>query len=76
MIYVKIFQCEVFVYYSSKGNNQFMKSPLGRPKDDLCNIMDGSFKNGGAQGVADASDLPAPKKGESLCAAYKKVTKT
>lgn len=53
-----------------------MKSPLGRPKDDLCNIMDGSFKNGGAQGVADASDLPAPKKGESLCAAYKKVTKT
>lgn len=71
-----MFQIEVLLFHSDKGNNQFVKLPYKVPKDDLCNIVDGIFiKSNCAKDLAAASDFPAPVANESLCAAYKAVTK-
>lgn len=71
-----MFQLELVLFHSAKGNNQFVKMPYKVPKDDLCVIVDGIFiKTDCAKDVADSSDLPAPVENESLCASYKAVTK-
>lgn len=71
-----MFQLELNLFHSAKGNNQFVKLPYKVPKDDLCTIVDGIFiKSSCARDLADSSDFPAPIKNESLCAAYKTVTK-
>ncbi len=62
------------LFYSQKGNNQFVKLPYKVPRDDVCNIIDGIYiKSGVAKDVADTSDLPAIQENESLCALYKAV---
>lgn len=69
-------QVEFIILYSAKGNNQFVKLPYKIPKDDLCNFADGAFTHyGPAKTLADASDLPAPQTGVSLCTLYKRVRK-
>lgn len=65
---------EFNVFYSAKGNNQFVKLPYNVPKTDLCTFLDGPFtRYGVAKHLSDASDFPAPQKGKSLCVLYAKV---
>ncbi len=69
-----MFQTEVNIFYSSKGNNQFVKLPYKVPRGDSCNIVDGPFvKYGAAKDLAEVSTFPAPVPNESLCANYKAV---
>ncbi len=69
-----MFQTEIILFYSSKGNNQFVKMPYKVPREGTCNIVDGAWTNYGiAKDLAVVSTFPAPVPNESLCAKYTAV---
>lgn len=66
-----LFQCELKVYYSSKGNNQFVLLPYKIQRTTCCKFFESYYWKVIEKALADTSDLPKREGNEPICLKYK-----
>lgn len=61
------------MYFSSKGNSQYVLMPYKIPRDSCCKLMESQYWKTIENRLSESSDIPKRNGNERFCLSVKKV---